>query len=261
MQASELLEFKKWFNEYAGSFFGDDVYINANLELKVTHTEYVCREMDDLCESFDLCENDKLIARTIALFHDVGRFPQFVEYKTYRDERSVNHSCLGANVLQENGVLDGLDRDEREIILTAVRLHGEKRLPLDLDERIELFAKLIRDVDKLDIFRVAIEVMRVYLEDPENFKIGVDFSDEPVCDPEVVRAVIDGELTDYKMIKTLDDMRLMQLGWVYDVNFKATFEKIKERGYLGQVSEHLVKTTETEKAIEAALKYVDEHVS
>jgi len=66
-------------------------------------------------------------------------------------------------------------------------------------------------------------------------------------------------LINYKAIKTLDDMRLMQLGWVYDVNFKPTFEKIKERGYLVQVSEFLVKTPKTEKAIDAALRYVDEH--
>jgi HD domain len=259
MQNKDLVEFKEWFDKYAGSFFGDDVHINANLELKVTHTEYVCREMDSLVEELDLCENDRLIAGAIALFHDVGRFPQFAKYRTYMDAKSVSHACLGVNVLKENGVLDGLDADEKEIILKAVRLHGEKQLASDLDERVELFGKLIRDADKLDIYRVIIEAMKTYKENPRGFKIGVDFSDDPVCDPEVAQAVIDGKLVDYKSIKTLDDMRLMQLGWVYDVNFRSTFEKIKERDYLGQVSEYLVKTPQTEKAVEVALKYVDKN--
>ena len=259
MQESDLVQFREWFDGYVGSFFGDDAYVNASLQLKKTHTEYVCREMDDLCGRLDLCENDRLIAGAIALFHDVGRFPQFVKYRTYMDVKSINHSCLGVNVLQEKGILDGFDVGENEIILAAVRLHGTKRLSPDLDERLELFAKLIRDVDKLDIFRIIIEAMRVYRDDPENFMLEVEFSDEPVCSPEVVRAVIEGELIDYKAIRTFDDMRLMQLGWVYDVNFKPTFEKIKERGYLGQISEFLVKTPETEKAVEAALRYVDEH--
>jgi putative nucleotidyltransferase with HDIG domain len=254
-----ISEFKEWFDGYAGSFFGDDAHVNANLQLKKTHTEYVCREMEDLCENLDLGENDRLIAGAIALFHDVGRFPQFAKYKTYRDDKSLNHACLGVNILQENAILDGLDAGEKEIILAAVRLHGDKRLPLDLDEKTGLFAKLIRDVDKLDIFRFAIEAMKAYMDDPANFMLEVEFSDERECNPEIVQAVINGDLIDYKKVKTLDDMRLTQLGWVYDVNFKPTFKKIKERGCLGQVSEFLVKTPETEKAAEAALRYVDEH--
>jgi len=259
MQKRDLVQFKEWFDGYAGSFFGDDVHVNANLQLKKTHTEYVCREMDSLVEELGLCENDRLIAGATALFHDVGRFEQFVEYGTYTDAKSVNHSCLGVKILQEKGILDGLDADEKEIILSAVRLHGEKQLGLDLDEKVEFFAKLIRDADKLDVFRVILDVTRMYMEDPEGFKIGIDLSVEPVCSPEVVQAVIDGELIDYKAVRTLDDMRLMQLGWVYDVNFKATFKRIKERGCLVQISELLVKTPETEKAIAAVLKYVDEH--
>lgn len=259
MEASDLRQFKVWFDKYAKTFFGDDAHVNASLQLKVTHTEYVCREMDDLTEDLGLCENDRLTAGATALFHDVGRFEQFVKYKTYMDFKSINHSCLGANILTEKGILDGLDGDEKEIILSAVRLHGTKRLTLDLDERLGLFARLIRDADKLDIFRVVIEAMTVYRDDPENFMLEVEFSDEPVCSPEVVRAVIEGDLIDYKKIKTFDDMRLMQLGWVYDVNFKPTFARIKERGYLEQISEFLVKTPETEKAVNAVLKYVESH--
>ena len=41
------------------------------------------------------------VAEAIALFHDVGRFPQYARYKTFRDSISTNHAALGASVLFE----------------------------------------------------------------------------------------------------------------------------------------------------------------
>ena len=49
---------------------------------------------------------------------------------------------------------------------TAVVHHGRKALPPDLDDRTLLFAKLIRDADKLDIFRIVADIYRRHKERP-----------------------------------------------------------------------------------------------
>ncbi len=260
MQNSDLEQFKVWFAKYTASHFGDDPYINANLQLKKDHSARVCGEMNCLVDALGLDDNDKLIARTAALFHDVGRFPQFVKYQTYMDPRSCDHSCLSVSVLQNNEVMGGLSDEEQRFILTSIRLHGQKLLPDDLDDRTALFAKLVRDADKLDVFFFIIEMTKAYLADPNSFLLELELPDDPFCTDEIAQSVIDGKLIDYNKLRTMSDMRMMQLGWVYDINFTPTFERIAEQKYLEQIAEYLPKTPQTEKAIEQVLKYVDEHI-
>jgi HD superfamily phosphodiesterase len=155
MQKQDLEQFHAWFDSYVSTFYGHDEYINTNLKLKEEHSRLVCEQARYLAGELNLSENQKLLAETIALFHDVGRFKQFVKYKTYNDPKSINHSELAIEVLEKNKVLDILDPKDAEIVNTAIKLHNVKELPANLDDRISLQAKLIRDADKIDIYRVS----------------------------------------------------------------------------------------------------------
>jgi hypothetical protein len=42
-------------------------------------------------------------------------------------------------------------------------------------------------------------------------------------------------------LETLDDFKLLQLAWVYDLNFPRTFEIVKERKYLEKIRQALPK--------------------
>jgi hypothetical protein len=142
MQKSDLDGFKHWFGAYIAGFFGDDDYINANLELKKVHTGYVVGEARYIAAGLGLDVNDCLIAETVALFHDVGRFEQFTKYQTYSDRKSINHSELATEIVEREGVLVGLVEAERAIILSAIRFHGIKDLPAGLDEKTLLHCRI-----------------------------------------------------------------------------------------------------------------------
>ena len=60
----------------------------------------------------------------------------------------------------------------------------------------------------------------------------VELADEPQCSPGVLDAVLGGRLVDYTRLRTLNDMRLMQLGWVYNVNFKSTLKRIRKQKFI-----------------------------
>lgn len=257
MHRKQLEDFVKWFDNYVAGFYGDDAYLNANLKLKEDHTKRVCRETIDLADHLGLGENDRLLAETIAIFHDVGRFRQFVEYRTYCDARSTNHNLLSLEVLRQNNILDILQEGEKKIITTAIELHGAKKLPDDLSAEDALHAQLIRDADKLDIYYVSLKSQKEYRENPEKFMLEIEFPDEPWCTAEVFEAVINGELVDYADLHTFNDMRLLQLGWVFDVNFIATFECIRQRGYLEELCGYLSCTDKAAKVKKAVLDYVD----
>ena len=124
MQKQQLDDFKIWFDNYVAGFYGDDEFINANLKMKHEHSRRTCEEMMYLAEEMNLSDNQKLIAETIALFHDIGRFEQFIRYQTYNDPRSVNHCLLGLDVLHQEKTLDTVEQKERELIEKAIEYHG-----------------------------------------------------------------------------------------------------------------------------------------
>jgi hypothetical protein len=257
MQQDQLDRFKRWFEEFAGRFYGDDRYVNANLAMKQEHTQRTCIEMRLLAEHLALNESQTRIAEVIALLHDVGRFPQFVTYRTYNDARSVNHGQLGVQVLRDEGVLETLRREERRWVETAVGLHGRRTLPTRLTGQALLLTKMIRDADKLDIFRVVIDKYRRYCEDPENFLIEVELPDEPTYSTEVIEAVLDERSIDYSRLRTLNDAKLCQLGWVYDMNFAASLARLRRLGFLDRVLSFLPETAEMARVRDKILGYVE----
>ena len=86
---------------------------------------------------------------------------------------------LGVQILDSHNVLSPLTEREKRMINTAIKLHGRKKLPDGLDEGTATFAKLIRDADKIDIYRVVIDAYRQYRDDPENFNLEIEFDDNP----------------------------------------------------------------------------------
>ena len=242
-------------------FYGDDEYVNANLKLKEDHTHAVCDETVYLTDRLGVEEDDRLIAQTIALLHDVGRFEQFAKYGTYNDLRSENHCTLALDVLREHGVLDELDEGTRTIIETAIRFHGAKKLPVDLDKDSDFFAKLIRDADKIDVYRVVIEAYKKYVSNPEQFNLEVEFPDEPGYSAHIVEAILKGRLIDYNELRTLNDMKLLQLGWVFDVNFTEALARIRQRQFLEQIVAFLPRTDDIARAAGCVFGYVETRLS
>jgi len=244
MEPRWLDELKRWFDAYTGRFFGQDEYVNLHLRLKQEHTRRTCEEILYLAERLALDDNQRRIAETVAWLHDVGRFPQFARYRTYNDVKSVNHCCLGVEVLQQEGVLETLDPQEKQWVRTAVAHHGRKALPTDLNGQAMLFLKLIRDADKLDIFRIAADIYRRRKENPRSFSFEIELPDEPWVSPGVLEAVLTGQLIEYGTLRTLNDIRLCQIGWVYDLNFAASLERFKAAGYLDELFSHLPQTVD-----------------
>ena len=260
MELKQLEKIRAWFDDYIAGFYGDDEYVNANLKLKEQHSKRTCHEMLYLTKELGLDTNRKRTAEAIALLHDIGRFEQFIKYRTYNDPRSVNHCLLGLNVLKKTNALNGIDEPEKESIEKAIEYHGLKELPSDLDGDCLLFSKLIRDADKLDIFYVVIDYYAQYRNNPQEFKLEMELPDEPGYSAEVVKRILGGRRIDYSGLRTWNDMKLLQLSWVYDVNFTATLERIKERRLLETLIDFLPKTEDIEKIKEKIFGYVDSRI-
>jgi putative nucleotidyltransferase with HDIG domain len=261
MEQNQLAKFRVWFKDYVAGFYGNNERVNANLRMKEEHSLRVCDEMRYLADELGLTDNQRRIAEVTALFHDIGRFKQFVKYRTYNDVKSVNHGLLGLDVLRETGVLGVLDGTERQLIEKAIEYHGIKELPSSLDGECLLFSRLIRDADKLDIFYVVTEYYKEYRDHPENFMLELDFPDKPGYSTEVVEEILCGRRVNYDRLRTFNDMKILQLGWVYDVNFTATLKRIRHRRFLEKVIEFLPETEDIKRVEQKVFGYVDSRIS
>jgi hypothetical protein len=257
MNNEQLTKLKSWFDKFVAGHYCDDEFINANVKIKREHTKCVCEEMLYLAGELKLNENQRLLAESIALLHDVGRFPQFVKYRTFNDPRSIDHCEIALEVIRKENVLADLPTDERESIETAVKYHGVKELPPNLAGDTLLFSKMVRDADKLDIYRVVTRAYIQHRDDPDNFKLEIEFPDLPGYTPAILDAVLAGRLIEYRDLRCWNDMKLCVLGWVCDVNFPAALKRIRQRGYLDLVLSFLPDNNDTRLVRDKIFAYVD----
>jgi hypothetical protein len=233
MEMRQLEELKRWFENYSSGFFCPDEFVNFHIQLKREHTQRTCEEILNLAKHLRLDDNQIRIAEAIALLHDIGRFSQFAAHRTYNDSKSVNHCTLGIEVLRREGALKFLNEQERFWIETAIEYHGQKSLPGNLNGEALLFLKLIRDADKLDIFQIVVRTYRKLEEDPGG--ILLELPNDPQISREVLEAVLAGQLVGYEKLKTLNDFKLCQIGWVYDLNFSASLERLESGNLLNEI--------------------------
>jgi putative nucleotidyltransferase with HDIG domain len=236
MDKTELQNLQSWFSQYSNRYSSLNSVHRAAYKLKIKHSAKVSRICADIGRSLNLNNADIAIAETIGLFHDIGRFEQFSRYKTFLDKKSENHAELGVKVLQECQILNHLDNGIQDIIQKAISYHNRLKIPDEESPRVILFSKLIRDADKLDIFDL---VSTYYNGNGRSAVIELDLPDEPGYSAEMLSDLFKNKLADMKKMRTLNDFKLLQLGWVYDLNFPVTVKKIKERQYLEAIRKSL----------------------
>ncbi|WP_319525314.1 HD domain-containing protein [uncultured Desulfosarcina sp.] len=234
MQNNHLAELQSWFNAYTRSFLTGDPKKDSAHQLKIDHTARVCENIRLLATSIGLPENQVRIAEAVALLHDVGRFEQYKRYGTFNDRKSVNHAALGVEIMKKTGVLAGLSDDEQKQIVDAVRFHNAPSLPSGKPSEELLFLRLIRDADKLDIWKVFADYYR-FDNEPET-AIVQHLPDQPTWAPSIIEDIANRRMARFSHMETLNDFKLLQLSWVFDLNFPETFVQAKQRGDLAVIA-------------------------
>ncbi|MBN2062538.1 MAG: HD domain-containing protein [Deltaproteobacteria bacterium] len=225
---------KNWFEAYVKGFYSDDPFIQKNMDLKAEHTLRVCEAILDIGRTLNLSSEDLCLAEVSALLHDIGRFEQFERYRTFSDYRSEDHAALGVKVIEGHHVLQDLEPDMANIILRAVEYHNRAALPEGEDDRALFFMKLLRDADKIDILRVVTDYYQNGGPD-RNPSIELGLPDIDKVTDSVCSVLLRGKTAQMSKLKTLNDFKLLQIGWVYDMNFPRSFQIVRERRYLEKI--------------------------
>lgn len=258
MDRRELDNLKQWFSDYCRTFHTPNAEDQQNITLKEEHTLHVCDNMAAIARDLSLDEGRVMLAEAVALFHDIGRFPQYRRYRTFQDSVSVNHAALGASVLIENNVLQGVPKHEQDLIIRAVTLHNVFALPQGIEPEILFFLKMVRDADKLDILRIFIEVGREREDQASAANLGLP--DTSSYSPSVLESLRRKAIVRYSTLKTMNDFRLLQLAWIFDLNFETSLRMVAERRYIDRMSALLPDVEEIRNAVDFVRDYAAERL-
>ena len=132
---------------------------NVSISLKIAHTYRVASISERIAGNVSLADVD--FAWLLGLLHDIGRFEQVTRYGTFYDALSIDHAELGADILFHDNLFASFVPQEaqemKSIAEIVIRLHNKLSIPKNLEEKTKMYTKILRDADKVDIFRVLTE--------------------------------------------------------------------------------------------------------
>jgi len=260
MNKNDLIDLKKWFADYVSGFYTDNPDYNMAIKLKEKHTKQVCLDIIMLGQKLGLTDQDMIVAETMALFHDIGRFKQYAVYGTFNDMASENHARLGLRQICTHKILSVCSKQEKRLIAKAIAHHNAAELPKNEDEKTLFFMRLLRDADKLDIWRVVIDYYRNRDKHP-NSTIELDLPNSSDCSQEILKALNEHRIARLQHLKTLNDFKLLQISWVFDLNFTASFQAVQNRNYIKQIAATLPQSKDITEAVDQAHDYVAKHTN
>ena len=244
---NDIRPFQAWFGRYAKGFLkdfnGEDRHA---LALKIYHSQQVRKIVKELSGKIGLAPREAFLAEVSGLFHDVGRFEQFKRHHTFHDLKSEDHAALSCKVLRAEKVLDAFSKGEQELILDSIHVHNKYSIPGHFEGIKLTVSKLLRDADKIDIWRVFDDF---YQKGKGSCEINLGLPMGERISEEVFSQFMKEKIVNIKDVESQMDFMLMRLSWLYDINFKESLLKIVKRGYIDTIL-RLLPSDETIKAIE-----------
>jgi len=213
------------FQKYCEQFLTDDPLYNKYIELKRLHTFKVCENIIDIGHSLRMDREQLNFAEVLALLHDIGRFEQYQQYRTFDDSISENHAALGLRVIENEKILDDFSLEQKEVLYLSILNHNIRSVPVGLPSKIDFYSRLLRDADKIDIWRISIEMNITYKLQDEIL------ADSYIVPPTFIQSFLNKQTIKMDQAATLYNNTLFKLSWIYDLNFTRSFEIFRKQKF------------------------------
>lgn len=264
------------FAEYVRNYDPSD----EKIKLKINHTYRVAGLCQRIAESLGLSEPDVDIAWLLGMLHDIGRFEQIRRFGTFNDVQSVDHAEFGADLLFKEGLIrkfaegyyeecelarSGNEEAEQMIknnehhnkdtglLEMAIRQHNKYRVKEDLTERQRMFCDILRDADKVDIFKVNADIPMEIIYDvtTEELKNGV-------ITKEVLESFYKKETVLKSVRRSAVDHIVGHISLLFELVYKESYRQAKEQGYVYKLLDFKSDVPEVNAEFDDMRKYVDE---
>ena len=250
----DRIKIKEAFKAYTDRYNASD----PKIRLKIDHTYRVAQ----LCERIALEEGYDAAIQEMAwltgMLHDIGRFEQVRRFDTFLDSLSVDHANFGADLLFNNGLIknfidDGdLSPNELEILECAIRNHSAFQIAERLSEVERIHCNLLRDADKIDIYRVNCDtpLEEIYNVTTEDLKTSA-------VTPEVKQAFEEKHAVLRALKKTAIDNVVGHICLYFELVYPTSQAIAREQGYLGKLLDFESENSDTREWFESMREELD----
>ena len=200
---------------------------NPRAPRKLEHIMRVVKISQELAVNLGLTEEQVQLAELIGLLHDIGRFEQ---YRVLDKDEKFNHGEAGVEILKkDNYIRKYVTQDTYDdLILTAVYEHNRYSLTEGLSKEKELFCKIIKDADKLDLMYEAIEIYWQEAQDIQEIEQG-SLSEKMLAD------FYGHKLADNRNRISRTDQILRFASFVFDIHFPYSFKVLEQNNYVSRM--------------------------
>lgn len=223
---------------------------NENIRRKQGHSIRVMNISKQIAVELNLSDDQIQIAALIGLLHDIARFEQYTQYQTYNDNRSFDHGDYGVEILNKD-MRKYIKTDKYDkLIKIAIKNHNKFEIEEGLNEEESLFAKIIRDADKIDILY---EAVSMFWNGEEKDINNTEISSK------VMEKIEERELIKRDKNKAFCgiDKVMSVLAFIFDINYKPSFKIIKENDYINKIIDRF-EFKEKEKVRNIVMQYLQE---
>ena len=219
-----MIDIEKAKNEFMKYVSGYDI-TNPNIDRKIYHSLRVMEYCKNIAESLNFNKEEIDLAILIGLLHDIARFEQYTLHQTFSDYKSgFDHGNIAVEILEKDNFIRKFIKDGKydEIIKVSIKNHNKFEIEEGLDDKAEVYCKIIRDADKLDIFYEAIEMFWSTDEETQDIETGI-------VSEEYLNYVIKENpiLRDGKKRSKLDAV-IFVITLIFNLNFKYSFKYLLE---------------------------------
>ncbi len=206
----------RFFEEFTSQYqIEDDFYEVFTYSRKYIHSKTVVEYMNHLVKGKFQKDHDIQLAKTIAIFHDLGRFTQLEKYHSYNDTIThFDHAKESIRILKEANWFrkNQISKEEESILCCAIYFHNKWQIPSSVQEPWMTYSKLIRDADKLAI--LSVKEKQPIEKSPISEKVWQSFQNN--------------ELVQNKDKKTPTDFIIGTLSFLYDIHYEKSKKLIQE---------------------------------
>lgn len=238
MTHEQLHPIPLWVEAYVEQIHGPGTPVPSALALKLDHTRQVAANAREIAQQLEWPAHAIRLGEALGWLHDVGRFAQFAEFGHYHDATSFNHGWRGAEIVADSGLLASLPSVSQACLLDGIRHHNAKTLPAQIAASSLPYLKLIRDADKLDIFRVVIEgLKRDGFQELAAMWPHIDLHG-PI-NPRLLHEIRANQQADLIHVRSLADFLVLQASWMFTLNYAPSAQLAQERGVLDALAAYL----------------------
>lgn len=245
----DKLRAEKAFNKYVDTY---DIS-NEMIKLKIDHTYRVAELCEEIALKIGFNKEEADVAWLLGLLHDIGRFEQIKRFGTFNDAKSIDHAALGVEILFKDHIIRKFidDDSEDKLIRDAVGCHNAYKVPNEFSKRTLAFSNILRDADKIDIFKVNILI-------PPEQVYGVSSHD--VYTSSITKEVIEDFMKRKTVLralkKTAVDHVIGHISLVFGLAYKESIEITVKMGCLEKLLQFKSQNNITNKQFEKIREFV-----